>query len=116
MLYKGSCHCGKTKFEIEGEIRQVMACNCSICSRKGSLLHFAPREALRLSTPESNLETYLFNKHTIRHRFCAACGIHPFAEATDPKSGKPTVAVNVRCIENLDLDALEVKHFDGRAL
>ena len=116
MLYKGSCHCGNTKFEIEGDIKQVMSCNCSICFRKGSLLWFAPREALRLSTPESNLEAYTFNKHVIRHRFCPECGIHPFGEGTDPKSGKPTAAVNVRCIENIDLDALEVKKFNGRAL
>lgn len=116
MLYRGSCHCGRTKFEVEGEIRQVLSCNCSMCSRKGSLLWFAPREALLLSTPESNLATYTFNKHAIKHRFCAECGIHPFGEANDPKSGKPMAAVNVRCVENVDLGALEVKQFNGRAL
>ena len=52
----------------------------------------------------------------IRHRFCPECGIHPFAHATDPKSGRPMAAINVRCIENIDLDALEVKKFNGRAL
>jgi hypothetical protein len=116
MNYKGSCHCGLTKFEVEGEIKSVMACNCSICSRKGSLLWFVPREALRLSTPDANLKTYEFNKHTIKHRFCPECGIHPFAHATDPRSGKPMAAINVRCIENVDLDSLEVKKFNGRAL
>lgn len=58
--------------------------------------------------------TYLFNKHAIRHRFCKTCGMHPFAEATDPK-GQPTVAVNIRCLEGIDLDAVPVKHFDGRS-
>jgi hypothetical protein len=116
VLYNGSCHCGKTKFALEGDIKQVMACNCSMCSRKGSLLWFVPRTELKLSTPESNLESYTFNKHMIRHRFCPTCGIHTFGEATDPKSGKPTAAINVRCIDNLDLDALEVKKFNGRAL
>ena len=38
MQYKGSCHCGKVAFEVEGDVTYAMACNCSICSRKGSLL------------------------------------------------------------------------------
>jgi len=36
VIYKGSCHCGKVAFEVEGELAGAMACNCSICSRKGS--------------------------------------------------------------------------------
>jgi hypothetical protein len=115
VIYKGSCHCGKVAFEVKGEIKEVMACNCSICSRKGSLLWFVPRAKLRLLTPERDLSTYLFNKHVIRHRFCAACGIHPFGEGADPK-GNQTAAVNARCLEGVDLDALAVKRFNGRAL
>jgi len=85
MKYKGSCHCGKVAYEVEGEIKSAMACNCSMCQRKGSLLWFVPREQLKLLTPEENAATYLFNKHVIRHRFCTACGIHPYGEGTDPK-------------------------------
>ena len=45
MKYKGSCHCGGIAFEVEGDdLNEVMSCNCSICSRKGSLLWFVPRE------------------------------------------------------------------------
>ena len=115
MKYKGSCHCGGIAFEAEGDLKQVMACNCSICSRKGSLLWFIPREKFRLLTPEDNTRTYTFNKQRIRHKFCAKCGIHPYAEATDPK-GTPTAAINVRCLEGVDFAALPVKNFDGRAL
>jgi hypothetical protein len=115
MSHKGSCHCGKVAYEVEGEPGEVLECNCSICSRKGSLLWFVPRDKLRLLTPEQDLSTYTFNKHHIKHRFCAACGIHPFAEANDPK-GNPMAAVNVRCLEDLDFTSLPVKQFDGRAL
>ena len=38
MNYKGSCHCGNIAFEVEGEIKGALACNCSLCQRKGSLL------------------------------------------------------------------------------
>ncbi|MDB5800092.1 MAG: hypothetical protein JWL63_1031 [Rhodocyclales bacterium] len=115
MKYKGSCHCGKVAYEVEGEIKSALACNCSMCQRKGSLLWFVPREQLQLLTPDENAGTYLFNKHLIAHRFCKICGLQPYAEATDPKGNK-VAAVNIRCIEDIDLEAIEVKHFDGRAI
>ena len=100
----------------KGELEQVMGCNCSMCSRKGSLLWFIPRDKFHLRTPEQKLGTYTFNKHKIKHRFCPSCGIHPFAEAVDPKSGQPMAAINTRCLEGVDLATLAVKHFDGRSL
>ena len=113
--YKGSCHCGKTKFEVEGELKQVLSCNCSICRRKGALLWGMPATGFKLLTPPSNLKTYEFNKHVIHHKFCTTCGINPFSEAAD-KSGNKMVAVNVRCLDGVDLDKLEVKHIDGAKL
>ena len=115
MKYKGSCHCGQICFEVEGDIKSALACNCSICQRKGSLLWFTPREKLRLLSPEQAASTYTFNKHVIQHRFCPSCGIHVYGEAKDPK-GNPTAAINIRCLENVDLAAIPVQHFDGRAL
>ena len=114
MIYKGSCHCGRMAFEAEGEITQAMACNCSICSRKGSLLWFIPRDKLNLLTQEENASTYMFNHHVIKHRFCPVCGIHPYGEGTDP-TGKATAAVNIRCLEDIDLPSIPVTHFDGRS-
>ena len=115
MKYSGSCHCGAVAFEVEGEIKGAMACNCSMCQRKGSLLWFVPREKLRLLTPENAASTYMFNKHVIKHRFCAVCGIHPYGEGTDPK-GNATAAVNIRCLEGIDLEKIPVQHFDGRSM
>lgn len=114
MKYRGSCHCGKVAFEVEGEIGTAMACNCSMCQRKGSLLWFVPRSELKLLTPEDAASTYMFNKHVIKHRFCPTCGIHPYGEGTDPK-GNAMAAVNVRCLEGIDLDSVKVTHFNGRA-
>ncbi len=115
MLYKGSCHCGKVAFEVEGEINGAVACNCSICSRKGSLLWFVPHEKLQLKTPEDAASTYEFNKHIIKHRFCPICGIHPYAEGVDSK-GNRMAAVNLRCIEEIDLASIPVQNFDGRSM
>jgi hypothetical protein len=115
MKYKGSCHCGRIAFEVEGTIDRGLACNCSICQRKGSLLWFVPRDQFKLLTPETDAAAYTFNKHVIKHRFCATCGISPFAEGVDPK-GNRMAAINIRCLEGIDLAAVPVKLFDGRSL
>uniref|UniRef100_UPI0035CEC448 GFA family protein n=1 Tax=Photobacterium arenosum TaxID=2774143 RepID=UPI0035CEC448 len=92
-----------------------MACNCSICQRKGSLLWFVPRSELKLLSQDSAASTYTFNKHVIQHRFCPTCGIHPYGEGSDPQ-GNTMAAINIRCLDDIDLDAIPVTHFDGRSL
>jgi len=114
MKYRGSCHCGGVAFDVQGEIKSGMACNCSMCQRKGSLLWFVPRDALTLATPAEASNIYRFNKHLLDHHFCPTCGIHPYAEGPDPK-GTRMAAVNLRCVEGIDLDAIPVTHFDGRS-
>jgi len=71
VIHNGSCHCGKDAFTVEGDVQQVMECNCSHCRRKGYLLWFAPAEKMTLSTPGGTLSTYTFNKHVIEHVFCS---------------------------------------------
>jgi hypothetical protein len=114
MNYKGSCHCGRVAFEVEGEISSAMSCNCSMCQRKGTLMWFVPHDKLHLLTPDENASTYMFNKHVIKHRFCSTCGIHPYGEGTDPK-GNRIAAINIRCLEDIDLTSVSVTHFDGRS-
>lgn len=114
MKYQGSCHCGHIAFEVEGELAQAMECNCSHCSRKGYLLWFVPRAQLRLTKPDVELGTYTFNKHVIKHHFCPKCGCAPFGFGSD-KTGGATAAVNVRCLEGIELAALKVIHVDGRS-
>ena len=115
MRYQGSCHCGQIAFEVEGELTRVIDCNCSICIRKGALLWFVPRDKLHLQTPEEDTRAYTFGAHTIQHRFCPTCGIHPYGEGSDP-AGNRMAAINVRCLENVDSGSLAVDHYDGRAL
>ena len=114
MKHKGSCHCGRIAFEVEGELSQVNECNCSICSRKGALHWFVPKDSFSLLTDEADLSTYTFNKHVIKHRFCSTCGCAPFGEGVTP-SGDRMAAINARCLEGVDLSALEVVHIDGRS-
>jgi len=54
------------------------------------------------------------NKHVIAHCFCPVCGIHPYGLGTDPKGNK-IAAINIRCLTDIDLDAVPVTHYDGRS-
>ncbi|UVK40411.1 GFA family protein [Mesorhizobium sp. AR10] len=114
MLYKGKCHCGKIAFEVEGELRGAVRCNCSICSRKGALLWAVPHDKLRLLAWGDDLSKYTFANQVIAHRFCRTCGIHPFAEDVGEGSER-NAYVNVHCLD-LDLAAVPIFDFDGRAV
>jgi hypothetical protein len=113
--HSGSCHCGKIAYDFESDpITGGLSCNCSICQRKGSILHFVPASAFNLKTPREDLSTYKFNKQVIAHYFCGTCGVSPFAEATSPK-GEQMAAINLRCVDGVDPQKLTIQHFDGRS-
>ena len=113
--HTGGCQCGAVRFEVEAEIGSVIACNCSRCGKLGALLAFAPKSSFKLVQGEENLTEYQFNTHVIHHLFCKTCGIQPFAYGTD-SNGVETTAINVRCIDDIDLENLNVQKFDGKSL
>ena len=98
------------------EIAEVIACNCSRCRRLGSLLAFAPVTQFRLLSGDTDLASYEFNRHMIRHKFCSTCGIQSFALGKNPKTGAQMAAINVRCLDDLDPDAFKVRKVDGKNL
>lgn len=114
MTHSGSCHCGRIAFTVEGVFTSGMDCNCSLCRRRGGLLAFVPREAMVLQTPEANLSTYTFNRHAIQHHFCAICGIAPYGDGK-ARDGAPVAAINLRCLPDLDLEALTITKVDGKS-
>jgi len=113
MAFEGSCHCGKVAFSVEADPPAgAMTCNCSHCRRKGLLLAFFPAEQFSLLRGEQDLKSYWFYKHNIEHQFCTTCGTQPFALGKMP-DGAPMRAINLRCVESIDLDALEITKVDG---
>jgi len=114
--YSGGCQCGKVRYQVQMDIGEVIACNCSRCRRLGSLLAFAPATQFKLQAGDADLTKFEFNKHMILHQFCATCGIQSFAIGTHPKTGAKMAAINVRCLDDVDVDSLKVKKVDGRSL
>ena len=112
MAYSGSCHCGAVTFKVEGEVpSKAISCDCSHCRRKGFLWSFLPAKQFELTGGEDNLTEYRFNKRVLSHRFCKDCGCQAFAEGE--QNGEPTRAVNLRCVPDCDLDALEIQKVEG---
>jgi hypothetical protein len=103
------------RFEATTDMKTVVQCNCSICSRLGYLLTFLPPEQFQLLSGESELQDYQFNKKRIHHLFCSNCGVHGFGRGNGP-DGKEMIAVNLRCLEGVDLGGLKPAHFDGRSM
>jgi len=113
--HAGSCHCGQIAFEVDGEFPSALVCNCSYCRRAGHMLAFTTPNRFRLKTPEKGVSTYLFNKQVISHHFCNTCGITTHGGGVGP-DGKRMVAVNLRCVPDIDLDTLKIDRFDGAKL
>ena len=113
--YRGGCHCGSVRFEVQTDLAGVIACNCSICSRVGSILAFVPVDRFQQLAGENAQTDYQFNTKNIHHLFCSTCGVRSFAQGTGP-DGQPMVAINVRSLDGVDLDALQVTKVDGKSL
>jgi len=74
-----------------------------------------PSANFALRAGADSLKDYQFGKKSIHHLFCAHCGVGAFSRGTNPK-GDEMVAVNVRCLDEADLGALQPTPFDGRSL
>ena len=109
--YTGGCHCGRVRFEVTADLTPVTECNCSICARKGYLHLIVPPERFRLLSGADDLATYRFGTMTARHHFCRHCGVASFYV---PRSHPDRIDVNVRCLDGVDLRALQIRPFDGR--
>lgn len=113
--YTGGCHCGAVRYEVDLSLAQVLSCNCSICSKSGLLLSFVPAAQFHLLQGDDHLQDYQFNRKVIHHVFCKDCGIKPFARGRT-REGAEMVAVNVRCLDGVDLAGLTLTPIDGRSM
>lgn len=112
-MYTGGCHCGAVRFEVKLGLEKVISCNCSICVQTGLLLVFTPADQFTLICGEDDLSDYLFNRKRIHHLFCSNCGVRSFASSVMP-DGTEMRAINVRCLDDVDISTLTLTPIDGK--
>ena len=111
MIYRGGCHCGAVKFEVEApESVEVEDCNCSVCRMTGFQHLIVPLRNFRQVSGSDQLTTYQFNTGVAEHKFCRICGIKSFYI---PRSNPDGVDVNLRCLTSQPA-AVKVMPFDGQ--
>ncbi len=109
--YTGGCHCGRVRFEVSGQIDRVLDCNCSICRKKGFLHWIVEPEQFRLLSAPDALSLYEFHTKTAKHYFCSTCGISSYYV---PRSHPNMIDVNLRCVDGVNLEELEIELFNGQ--
>lgn len=84
--HRGSCNCGKVRFEIEGELGKFGFCHCTTC-RKASGTAFTAnasvkRERVRFLTGEEAISRYESSPGVFRC-FCSSCGSPIYKEKAE---------------------------------
>ncbi|KAE9363755.1 hypothetical protein N431DRAFT_497541 [Stipitochalara longipes BDJ] len=129
-IYYGSCHCGNVTLELKtkGPLNEgheyIQECNCSICTRNGTILTYpsSTQVSLHSTTPTT---PYIFGRAMQSHEFCPICGVsiyirrlsvtpEHFAKYSkrDQKAWEGYMPINLRCFEGVEWDKIEVKKGD----
>lgn len=110
--YRGSCHCGAIRFEADLDLSQgTSQCNCTYCSKTAWWGILAQPSAFRLL---SGGEHELGPAPSSARPTCKTCGLIPFGHGNIAELGGEFYSVNVRCLDDVDLEGVLIRYLDGR--
>lgn len=118
--YRGSCQCGRVKFEADVDLSQGTGqCNCTSCWKRRWWSVGVKPEAFRSIQGEQELSGYKPGQSKGHGGFCKQCGVAVYAwiDAAEWNDGE-YVSLSVAALDDLepaDLLAAPVKYMDGRA-
>ena len=92
---RGQCHCHSVRLLLEQPPGRVVACDCSLCTRRGMLwVHYDDSEV----TIDGFTEPYAWGDRTISFHHCPKCGCTTHWHSIVRTGGK--VGVNARLIDD----------------
>jgi hypothetical protein len=115
-IHRGSCHCGAVRFEAELDFAASppSRCNCTICTKLMWTGSMTKPDRFRLLTPESDLGSYVWGGRVSTRFFCKHCGTPTFGRGELAQLGGAFVSINLNTLDDLDVNALVLRHWDGR--
>ena len=121
-MIEGGCHCGRVRFALMAAPVEVKRCNCSICTKLGSLCAYCAPDDFAILAGEDALSTYCWGDRMLDFRFCSHCGCHVHWRARPeriaecfPEGTPHRLGYNARLVEGIDIAALPVIDWDGRS-
>ena len=117
--YRGSCHCGKIRFEADLDLTEGTGkCNCSYCWKVRAWSIGIKPDAFRLLSGKEDAGEYNFVEGSENHHvFCKHCGIHAYTYGNVPQIGGDYVSVALSSLDDLppsELAAAPVLFMNGR--
>ena len=112
-MIESSCHCGALKLKIDGELPATFtSCNCSYCSRAGSLMAYYNPQKVTVIAAEGASIRYITGDKTLAFVICKTCGNFSHWVSIDPNQ-TDRMGINARLFTNVDISKTKIRHFDG---
>jgi len=112
--HHGSCVCGDVRFEVELDPTRGSRCNCTMCTKLGTIGTIVAPAAFRLTSDEAKLASFTRTPEIGTRYFCARCHIFCFSKGHLEMLGGDFVSVNVSCVDGFDLARATLVYWDGR--
>jgi len=113
-LCRGSCACGKVRFEVNLELEHgTFKCNCTICAKARFWGAAVKAEAFKVVAGAIDLTTY--SGMNVTHHFCKHCGIKMFGRVVIQQV--PMVSISIATLGDIDpreICQAPLQYMDGR--
>lgn len=101
---QGSCHCGTVRLTVPGKPEEVVACHCSLCSRRGMLWAYYPEPEVAV---DGYTEAYVWGDRTICFNHCPNCGCTTHWSCLNGDRGR--MGVNARLLDGFEPGGEEIQ-------
>src|SRR5262245_43421372 len=110
-MLEGACHCGAVRVQVPSKPRRLTSCNCSICSRYGSLWAYYDRRRVKITAAKGATKRYSWGSKHLSFVRCATCGCVTYWEPVAKSRNR--MGINFRNFEPADIEHVRVRRLDG---